>query len=441
MASDNNQSMRSLLCALFAATVVGGCAVQPNTSEGEQWTPPDEPTAAGELPPPTGAILWEHYDGFPNGLIEEVRQSESFFAVQPSRTYLMTSLDLPRNLYDNFTMRLRGYLRPAVSGNYRIYVRGTMAGGVWLSTDESLANARLIAKFDKTTTLAWDGFPSQKSEPLYLESGKSYYFEALQKNGVGSDHFLVGWAEASAPTKSIAIIKGDVLAPFFEKEKVDPALITDAYILGYRVGYTDGRYSFPVDMSYPAKDSDGDGLPDNWEIAQGLNPQDDTDATSDADGDGLYALLEFQNLSDARKLDTDGDGIPDGWEVANGLSPLNATDASTLTAAGITYLAQYSADAGLPPPLKRGEALVKWAPPSAREDGSSLPSEEIAGYEIQYGPALESMTKTLRIEDGNSSWVVLSGLDPGLVYVSVLAYDTKGRLSSPSEPMSLAVAE
>ena len=93
-------------------------------------------------------------------------------------------------------------------------------------------------------------------------------------------------------------------------------------------------------------DSDGDGIPDDYEIAHGLNPNDPTDALADPDHDGLTNLQEFQlgtdphnadtdgdGLSDGDEVniyhtnplvaDTDGDGIPDGVEIANGTDPLN----------------------------------------------------------------------------------------------------------------------
>ena len=48
-------------------------------------------------------------------------------------------------------------------------------------------------------------------------------------------------------------------------------------------------------------DSDGDGMPDAWEIANGLNPNDPTDANMDCNGDGYTNIEKYINGIDTRK--------------------------------------------------------------------------------------------------------------------------------------------
>jgi len=60
-------------------------------------------------------------------------------------------------------------------------------------------------------------------------------------------------------------------------------------------------------------DWDGDGLPDDWEIAHGLDPTLD-DSGFDPDFDGLTNLQEYERGTDPLNPDTDGDGLLDGQE-------------------------------------------------------------------------------------------------------------------------------
>lgn len=66
-------------------------------------------------------------------------------------------------------------------------------------------------------------------------------------------------------------------------------------------------------------DDDGDGMPDTYELANGLNPRNSFDRDADLDRDGFTNLQEFLFGSDPRvaDLDTNNNGIPDAVEGRN----------------------------------------------------------------------------------------------------------------------------
>ncbi len=80
-----------------------------------------------------------------------------------------------------------------------------------------------------------------------------------------------------------------------------------------------------------APDTDGDGLPDGVEVANGSNPINATNGSTDADGDGLSLTQELLLGSNPLVADTNGDGISDGYVAQRGFSPLSADpDGDTL---------------------------------------------------------------------------------------------------------------
>lgn len=89
-------------------------------------------------------------------------------------------------------------------------------------------------------------------------------------------------------------------APEFVSPYVKRRLPADSYKQGI---ITDIRQvgGLPEYKGEAVVDSDGDGMPDAWEIANGLNPNDPTDANMDCNGDGYTNIEKYINGIDTRK--------------------------------------------------------------------------------------------------------------------------------------------
>ncbi|MBU1419856.1 MAG: DUF11 domain-containing protein [Proteobacteria bacterium] len=70
-------------------------------------------------------------------------------------------------------------------------------------------------------------------------------------------------------------------------------------------------------------DDDNDGMPDTWEIFNGLKPYDPSDANQDDDGDGFTNLKEYRFGSDPTVFDMDlnNNGVPDLVDGRRGAIP------------------------------------------------------------------------------------------------------------------------
>jgi hypothetical protein len=71
-----------------------------------------------------------------------------------------------------------------------------------------------------------------------------------------------------------------------------------------------------------ALDSDGDGMPNDWENLYSDLNKDVKDGSEDPDQDGLTNLQEYLHSANPTDCDTDHDNMPDGWEVNWGFNPL-----------------------------------------------------------------------------------------------------------------------
>ena len=90
-------------------------------------------------------------------------------------------------------------------------------------------------------------------------------------------------------------------------------------------------------------DTVGLGLPDVWTRAHFFSLSAVT-TNSDADGDGLKDILEYQHGTDPSQWSSADNGIPDGWALAYGFDPTLASVAALTNLNGFTTLDSYVAD-------------------------------------------------------------------------------------------------
>ena len=102
-------------------------------------------------------------------------------------------------------------------------------------------------------------------------------------------------------------------APTPPSKRTRAARLAAGALLITMYGFSHGAAAFGAAQA-TSRDRDGDGMPNRWEVANGLNP-DRPNAGGDKDHDGLRNLGEFRHHSDPTDTDTDTDGVDDGDEV------------------------------------------------------------------------------------------------------------------------------
>lgn len=367
-----------------------------------------------ELPPTASAgeqVLNTHVWTGVSGKTVQDLSSLSTYPHSPTSVEPVKQIDFSSNRGNSYGQRIAGLLSVPSSGEYEFAISADESAELWLSNDQSPFNKRLVAYASKPTGYkSWDASPSQRSGPILLDAGEKYFLEVIHKENTRSDYLSVAW---SGPGFTLTVLTDEYLKPMSQADTISGE---GAYKEGYHIGYTSGSYLAKFDDTYPATDSDGDGLPDFYELLVGLNPDDITDAYSDKDADLLTAYEEFQILTNPNNSDTDSDGISDGYEYVYGLDALNVADALLdLDGDGISNLDEFLAGTAaddetqfpVTEPEPEPEPIIvvsapksinlTWQKPTTREDGTALASTDIKSYNIYYGASTDALSQIHQI--------------------------------------------
>ncbi len=184
----------------------------------------------------TGQVKYEYFPGFartdveagtaiPGGTGPAGNDGNGYISIAESGT----------NFADNYANRISGYFIPPATADYVFYIAGDDDSDLFLSTDSSPANKKLIAqesgwsgvrvyngvgggskvedkRSDQSTITQWPG-----GNTIHLTKGSKYYFEGIHHEGGGGDNLAITYrlatddesltADGTAPR-----LTGDVVA-------------------------------------------------------------------------------------------------------------------------------------------------------------------------------------------------------------------------------------
>ncbi|WP_367871612.1 DUF1800 family protein [Luteolibacter sp. Populi] len=182
---------------------------------------------------------------------------------------------------------------------------------------------------DQTKTYGFSGFgEADDSKPLRME------FSAVRAaNGSNSwtlNFLLADLTHPGSPVTLATFSYAGAIA-------VKPSLMAGNTVWTSNSGI-DGAFDLVIEPGVQAfitptvvgtPDADSDGMPDDWETANGFLPNNASDATLDEDSDGVTNLREFLAGTFPRDSDSDDDGVSDGIELNHPSDPLSAASKPT----------------------------------------------------------------------------------------------------------------
>lgn len=161
-----------------------------------------------------GFVLREWWDNVAGSSLGGLTSDPRFPNFPSGRQYI-SQMEGPQNFDENYGSRLRGFVRPDISGSYSFWIASDDASQLFFSMNENPESKAEIARVDTYTgSRSYDEYVTQHSDDIELEAGKSYYIEVLHKEGGGGDNVSVAWdgpdiARNLIPSQNLSAWLGD----------------------------------------------------------------------------------------------------------------------------------------------------------------------------------------------------------------------------------------
>ncbi|MBL9117205.1 MAG: DUF1929 domain-containing protein [Verrucomicrobiaceae bacterium] len=201
---------------------------------------------SSEMP---GVIKREWWLNIPNADLNSLT-SNAAYPNSPTGTDFLTSFETPTNWADNLGQRVRGYLRPTVTGQYRFWIAGDDESRLMLSSSSAVSTTIIARVPGWTNSREWTKFAEQQSALVTLQAGQSYYIEALMKEGGGGDNLAVAWAVPGTTTP--VVIPGSALSVYPGASNSPPTIVNP--------GSRTNIIGAPTTLQVQANDPNGNAL-------------------------------------------------------------------------------------------------------------------------------------------------------------------------------------
>lgn len=149
--------------------------------------------------------IWEDICGFEMLSLKEY----PLFPHGPSKRLRTSRLRMNfAKTFENFGLRIFGFLTPFESGDYDFYLASTGSTELWMSSDSSPEHSQLIDNV--TLGVSW----KNGRRTLPLNADERYYLEIIHKHGYGLSKLHLKWKSSTWQNQELREIPSNILSPF-----------------------------------------------------------------------------------------------------------------------------------------------------------------------------------------------------------------------------------